>query len=68
MAHTHTVKQACQILNVGRTTFYNLLASGQLSAIKLGRRKVLVTHEELTRFLSTLPPVVTPTRLRHSAM
>ena len=67
MTHTHTVRQACKILNVGRTKFYGLLASGELTAIRLGR-KVLVTQEELTRFLTALPPVLTPTRRRRTAM
>lgn len=66
MTHTHTVRQACKILNIGRTKFYALLASGELTAVRLGR-KVLITQEELARFLNNLPPVLTPTRTRRTA-
>ena len=49
-----SVPAAMDYLSVKRTKLYSLIASGQLKAVKLGRR-TLVRMDELQRFLDTLP-------------
>ena len=46
--------QAWAMLNVGRQTFYNLVNSGQLELVKVGRSS-FVTAEALDRFVKSLP-------------
>jgi excisionase family DNA binding protein len=65
MKYAFTVKEACSALNCGKTKIYELLGTGELTAIRLGR-KVLIKPEEIARFMAGLPPVVTPTRRRHT--
>lgn len=36
-----TVEQACKILGISRSTFYERVADGTLSRVKLGRRTVV---------------------------
>lgn len=50
----HSVEDARQQLNCGRTKFYELLKSGELEARKIGRR-TLITDEALGRFITSLP-------------
>jgi excisionase family DNA binding protein len=46
---------ACrQLGNIGRTKLYALLQSGELKAIKVGRRTV-ITHQALHDYLNTRP-------------
>jgi excisionase family DNA binding protein len=66
MKYALTAKEACAALNCGKTKFYALLGSGELTAIRLGR-KVLIKPEEIARFMAALPPVMTPTRRRRTA-
>ncbi|WP_373505992.1 helix-turn-helix domain-containing protein [Aestuariivirga sp.] len=49
-----SVEEACQLLNAGRTTFYQAVGSGRLKVRKLGRRTV-VEMTELRRYVDTLP-------------
>lgn len=46
----NTVNVACFRLSIGRTTLYNLLASGEIQAIKIGR-STLIPESELQRFI-----------------
>jgi len=41
-------------LGLGRTTFYNLISSGELRTVRVGRR-ILVPATELERFLTADP-------------
>jgi excisionase family DNA binding protein len=50
-----SVKEAAHVASFGRSTLYEALASGELKAVKLGRR-TLVLVNELRRFLEALPP------------
>lgn len=36
-----TVEQAAERLNVGRTTTYSLIATGELASVKIGRRRLV---------------------------
>lgn len=50
-----SIAEACERLNVGRSTAYRLMASGRLPARKIaGRTVVLAT--DLEAFLDNLPP------------
>ena len=49
-----SVAEATRATGVGRSTFYELMASGKLRAIKLGSR-TLIPAEELRRFMESLP-------------
>ncbi len=49
-----TVLEACTRLKIGRTTFYKLIGSGELRALKSGK-KTLIAEEELDRWIASLP-------------
>ena len=36
-----SIKAACQSLSIGRTHIYNLINSGRLDTVKLGRRTLI---------------------------
>ncbi len=52
----YTPKEACEALRIGRTKLYELLSTGELKAVALGR-KTLIVRQELERFLEALPPI-----------
>lgn len=44
---------ACQQLGIGRSTFYELIAAGEIRTVKIGRR-TLVARDELERYVRSL--------------
>ena len=50
----YTPREACEALRIGRTKLYELLAEGQLKAVALGG-KTLILREEIERFVASLP-------------
>ena len=50
MQFTTTIKQACQQSGLGKTKVYELIATGKLDTVKIGRR-TLVKAESLRRLL-----------------
>jgi excisionase family DNA binding protein len=50
-----SIAAAARAADFGRSTLYEALAAGQLKAVKLGRR-TLILRAELQRFLDALPP------------
>jgi excisionase family DNA binding protein len=46
----HTPVQAAELLSIGRTTVHNLMASGELRSIKIGKSR-RVPHDALEEFL-----------------
>jgi excisionase family DNA binding protein len=49
-----SLKQACQVLGISRTSLYALLASNQLQSVTVGRRR-FVTREAIDEFIASLP-------------
>ncbi len=50
-----TIPEWCAATGMGRSKFYELLAAGELRAVKLGRR-CLIDVEHGLAFMSRLPP------------
>jgi excisionase family DNA binding protein len=48
----HKIPDACRRLGCGRTMIYELLAAGELRAIKLGNR-TLIPESELQKFIES---------------
>jgi excisionase family DNA binding protein len=51
-----TISEACAAARVGRTTIYGAISSGQLRAVKLNRR-TLVLVADLQQWIETLPAI-----------
>jgi excisionase family DNA binding protein len=49
-----SIEQACQASDLGKTTLYQLLASGQLRSRKIGRRR-LILFSDLRECLQASP-------------
>jgi len=50
----YSAKQVAAMTGLSRSTVYELIAAGNLSALRVGRR-VLVTAESLDRWFKSLP-------------
>lgn len=48
-----TVDQAAELLGIGRTKTYRLIAAGDIRTVRIGRRR-LVPRSELTAFIDHL--------------
>jgi excisionase family DNA binding protein len=53
----YSIPDACSIARTGRTSLYEAIRTGALRAVKRGRR-TLILHEDLLRYVQSLPPVV----------
>lgn len=49
----YSVKDFCQWASIGTTTFYNLVADGKITTVKIGS-KTLVSFPEMQRFAASL--------------
>ena len=56
MDQVFSVSEACAIAHIGRTSFYQALHSGALTARKRGAR-TFVLGSELQRFIEALPQI-----------
>jgi excisionase family DNA binding protein len=52
----YTVSQCCRLIAIGRTTFYELVACGEIPVRKVGN-KTLVAAADLKRWAERLPAV-----------
>ncbi|MBE9129097.1 helix-turn-helix domain-containing protein [Coleofasciculus sp. LEGE 07081] len=50
--YLHTIKEAAELLGVGRTTMYDLLNSGLLRVTKIGTRGIRISDDELKRYIA----------------
>jgi excisionase family DNA binding protein len=49
-----TIPAACARYGIGRTLLYELLGSGKIEAVKLGKR-TLILAESVERYMESLP-------------
>ena len=47
---SYTVRQACQVTGLGKSTIYDLMREGRLERVKVGRRS-LITDRSLRRLI-----------------
>ncbi|MDR6787652.1 excisionase family DNA binding protein [Sphingomonas sp. BE138] len=59
---TVTVKEALAMIGIGRTSFYELIAGGEITTVKIGRRRLV--HVESLRRLAAEGYVVAPRYIR----
>jgi excisionase family DNA binding protein len=52
----YTVSQCCRLVAIGRTTFYELVASGEIPVRKVGN-KTLVAAADLKLWAERLPAI-----------
>jgi excisionase family DNA binding protein len=52
----YTIDEVCNLSKLGRTTIYAAIRDGDLKARKF-RRRTIVLHEDLSRFLENLPEI-----------
>ena len=58
----YTIAEACAAAGIRRTTLYKEIRSGDLRAVKIGGRTVILV-DDLRRWLDGRPPII-PDRLR----
>ena len=52
----HPIPDAAEVLGIGRSTLYELIAEKKIAAIKIGRR-TLIAQDELERYVRSLTAV-----------
>ena len=49
----YPINDAVRVLGIGRSTLYELIATGEIHTVKIGRR-TLIAHDELERYVTRL--------------
>lgn len=49
----HSIQSSTQILGIGRSSLYALIADGEICSVKIGRR-TLITDREIRRYVESL--------------
>jgi excisionase family DNA binding protein len=49
----HSIQSSTQILGIGRSSLYGLIAQGEICAVKIGRR-TLIPDGEIRRYVESL--------------
>jgi excisionase family DNA binding protein len=57
----YTIDEVCTLSKIGRTTIYAAIRDGDLKARKF-RRRTVILHEDLARFLQNLPEISSHSR------
>lgn len=52
----HPIPDAAAVLGISRSTLYELIADGEITTVKIGRR-TLITQDELERYVRDLGQV-----------
>lgn len=58
MEKVFNIKEAAELIGIGRTRLYQIVSSGELKAKKFGKR-TLILEKDLTVFLHELEPYPT---------
>jgi excisionase family DNA binding protein len=53
MKLAYSIREACGLLSIGRTTLYTLIGQGDLTALKVGRR-TLIPAQSLDAFVEAV--------------
>jgi excisionase family DNA binding protein len=59
----YSVPEACTVASIGRSALYEAIRSGELRAVKYGRR-TLVLARDLNAWIDQLPPIIETDRSR----
>ena len=51
----HSIQASTQILGIGRSSLYGLIAEGEICTVKIGRR-TLIPDQEIRRYVESLVP------------
>ncbi len=49
----YPINDAVEVLGIGRSTLYELIATGEIDVVKIGRR-TLIVQDELERYVKRL--------------
>ena len=49
----HSIQSSTQILGIGRSSLYGLIAEGEICTVKIGRR-TLIPDQEIRRYVESL--------------
>lgn len=61
----YSLPEVVKLTSLGRSKIYENIASGDLRAVKLGKR-TLILSEDLDAFLKNLPAVVQPSTVQQA--